>query len=173
MDIRSAIIDLYHHMEWADATLWDAVLQAPSAASDPALKELFHHLHMVQYGFLGMWSGVSLKEAPPEAVGFPDLPSLCRWGRDYHASVGAYIQKLDTGSLDASMVLPWADEYVAGVKPKATPTTLGETLLQVSLHSTHHRGQAAARFRAAGGTPPTTDFIMWAWLGKPAADWRA
>jgi uncharacterized damage-inducible protein DinB len=173
MDIRSAIIDLYRHMEWADAALWSAVLRAPDAGADAALKRLLHHMHMVQYGFLAGWSGVSMEEAPPEPPAFPDLPSLCRWGRDYHDMAGAFIRKLDAGELDGPMVLPWADEYVADLKRKAAPTTLGETLLQVAMHSTHHRGQAAARFRAAGGTPPTTDFIMWAWLGKPAAGWGA
>lgn len=114
-----------------------------------------------------------MEEAPPEPAKFTDLPSLRRWGRDYHAMAGAFIRKLDTGKLDGPMVLPWADEYVEDLGRKAASTTLGETLLQVAMHSTHHRGQAAARLRAIGGAPPTTDFIMWAWLGKPPADWGA
>ena len=173
MDIITAIGDLYRHMDWADAALWGVILENAGAGSDPKLKELLHHMHIVQYGFLGMWTAASMENRPPEAKDFPDMPSLCRWGHEYHAAVKSFIGRLDEGKLDGPMVLPWADEYVEGMKPKATPTTFGETLLQVAMHTMHHRGQAAARFRAVGGTPPTTDFIMWAWLGKPPADWKA
>jgi uncharacterized damage-inducible protein DinB len=34
-------------------------------------------------------------------------------------------------------------------------------LVQVVLHSQHHRGQVASRLRALGGTPPTVDYILW------------
>jgi uncharacterized damage-inducible protein DinB len=173
MDIRSTIADLYRQMAWADVALWAAVLKEPAAGQDGKLKELLYHLHAVQHGFLGMWSGVAFEGRPPEAADFTDLASLCRWGSDYHAAAAQFLQKLDPARLDGPMVLPWADAYVTDVKPKATPTTMGETLIQVPMHSMHHRGQAAARLRAAGGEPPTTDFIMWAWLGKPEPGWPA
>jgi len=51
--------------------------------------------------------------------------------------------------------------------------TLVETMLQIPSHSTHHRGQIATRLREIGGEPPITDFIMWAFTGKPAASWPA
>ena len=41
--------------------------------------------------------------------------------------------------------------------------------LQVVLHTQHHRGQVCARLRDAGGEPPTVDFIVWLWEGRPAA----
>ena len=34
------------HMEWADAQLWRAVRDLPSAASDERVKYLFHHIHL-------------------------------------------------------------------------------------------------------------------------------
>jgi uncharacterized damage-inducible protein DinB len=170
MDIMGTITELYRHMEWADASLWTAVMRTPQAVGDAKLKDTLHHLHMVQYGFLAIWGGV-----PPTGMPQPknpaDAASLCGWAMSYHASAVGYLKALDRSGLDGAMVLPWADEYVTDVKRKATPTTLGETLLQVTMHSMHHRGQAASRLRAVGGEPPTTDFIMWAWLGKPAPAW--
>jgi uncharacterized damage-inducible protein DinB len=46
-----------------------------------------------------------------------------------------------------------------------------ETLLQIPMHSHYHRGQVNTRLRELGATPPLVDFIAWAWMGKPAAEW--
>ena len=48
--------------------------------------------------------------------------------------------------------------------------TLVETLLQIPLHSTYHRGQIAIRMRELGGEPAATDFILWVFIDKPAAE---
>ena len=58
------------------------------------------------------------------------------------------------------------------IKQKVVPATLEETMLQVASHSTYHRGQINTRFRERGGDPPSVDFIIWVWLGKPKADWE-
>jgi hypothetical protein len=44
-------------------------------------------------------------------------------------------------------------------------------LTQATLHSQGHRSQAATKLRAHGGTPPTTDFILWLSEGRPPAQW--
>ena len=36
-----------------------------------------------------------------------------------------------------------------------------DALMQVVMHSEHHRAQVAMRLRALGGTPPVTDYIVW------------
>jgi len=51
-------------------------------------------------------------------------------------------------------------------------TTMRETMHQVVLHSTYHRGQVAAYLRTLGGEPPLTDYIAWLWAGRPAAEWK-
>lgn len=51
------------------------------------------------------------------------------------------------------------------------PTSMAETMVQVSMQSTHHRGQVASHLRGLGITPPLTDFIAWVWLGKAAPEW--
>lgn len=45
-------------------------------------------------------------------------------------------------------------------------TRLEEILHHVSLHGAYHRGQMAAKARAAGRRPPTTDFIAFVRNGK-------
>jgi len=64
--------------------------------------------------------------------------------------------------------IPWAKRYA---KEEAAAATLGDTLLQVPMHSTYHRGQVNARIRELGGEPPLVDYIVWVWLGRPAAEW--
>jgi uncharacterized damage-inducible protein DinB len=39
------------------------------------------------------------------------------------------------------------------------------------MHSHYHRGQNATRLRELGGTPPTTDYIVWLWKGRPQPAW--
>jgi uncharacterized damage-inducible protein DinB len=36
-----------------------------------------------------------------------------------------------------------------------------DALMQVAMHSEHHRAQIAMRLRALGGAPPVTDYIIW------------
>ena len=49
--------DLFRHMEWADASVWRAVLASDAARADTKLRELFYHVHMVQRAFLRVWQG--------------------------------------------------------------------------------------------------------------------
>ena len=46
-----------------------------------------------------------------------------------------------------------------------------ESLVQVAMHTTYHRGQVATQIRALGGEPPLTDFVAWIWIGKPEPSW--
>ena len=55
-------------------------------------------------------------------------------------------------------------------KQTAGVHTLGESMLQVFLHTQHHRGQVCMRLRELGVVPPTVDFILWLWSGRPAED---
>jgi len=44
-------------------------------------------------------------------------------------------------------------------------------VLQVAMHSSHHRGQVARRLRELGVESPLTDYIAWIWMSRPVADW--
>lgn len=165
-DLRS----LYRHMSWADAAVWRSVLELPPAAGDGRLRELLHHIHSAQHAFLRIWSERPLTDLP-EAASFADLESICRWGREGHENVQAYLEKIDGSDLDRAIDLPWSDRIGErlGVAPK--PVTAAQTMLQVTYHSTYHRGQVNARLRQLGGEPPMVDFIAWVLIGEPAAAW--
>lgn len=169
--------DLYAQMEWADARVWRAVLEAETAATDKTdaggrpqndkrLRILMLHIHTVQHAFVSVWNG-----QPPgfrRLASFSSPAEIADYGRAAHAALQAHLASLDMSSLDSRVVLPWAEEVLSG---SAGPVTMRETLMQVVSHSTYHRGQANARLRELGGTPPLTDYIAWIWMGRPAPDW--
>jgi uncharacterized damage-inducible protein DinB len=158
---------LYAHMEWADALVWQRVAATSAAADDEKLRILLHHIHMVQRAFLTVWTNGPLHF--DELSAFRDLASLLQWGRDTHGQLATTLDS--PGDLDSELKLPWSDRLVATLGRSAAPTTLGETMLQVPMHSLYHRGQVNVRLRELGGDPPLVDFIAWLWLGKPAPEW--
>lgn len=160
---------LYEHMEWADAMVWQKVHATPAAATDEKLRALLHHIHMVQHAFLTVWRNDEFKYN--ELSEPRDLTALARWARDGHAAIRSHLDGVDPATLDADLKMPWADRLVADLGRSAAGTTLGETMLQVPMHSLYHRGQVNARLRDLGGEPPLVDYIAWLWLGRPAAEW--
>jgi len=40
--------DLYTHMAWADATVWETVLSSSGVEDDESLQDTLVHLHLVQ-----------------------------------------------------------------------------------------------------------------------------
>lgn len=162
------LTDLYRHMEWADASVWASVMASESGRADAKLREYFQHLHVVQRAFLETWRGES-RETPFPV--FDDTPSLLLWGRTYYGEAFAHLETLRAGELSEPMPVRWAAMVERRLGRAPEVTTVGETVLQVALHSTYHRGQINARLRQIGGEPPLADYIAWVWLGRPAADW--
>jgi uncharacterized damage-inducible protein DinB len=166
--ISTELRQLLSHMEWADALVWQAVMPLEGAREDPRIRELLHHVHTVQWVYLQLWLGEDLAVRGPDD--FPDLPSLCRWARAYHDDLAAFLSSLDASVLDRPVRFPWAEALVERFGEVAT-TDVRQAILQVTSHSTYHRGQVNARIRELGGEPPLTDFVAWVWAGQPSPGW--
>jgi uncharacterized damage-inducible protein DinB len=165
---KDILLDLYKHMEWADASVWTAVLAADDGPSDPKIRGYLYHLHMVQRLFLRAWRDEELQTPFPT---FDEAVALMSWGRAYFGEAFEHLGGLRNEQLSEPKLLPWASmvQKLFGRAPEVT--TLGETALQVALHSTYHRGQINARLREVGGEPPMVDYIAWLLLGRPAPAW--
>lgn len=159
---------LYQHMEWADAAVWRAVLASESARTDEKLRGLFYHLHLVQRAFLRAWRGEARETPYPT---FNEVTSLMRWGREYHGEISAHFEKLSEEEMLSPMQLPWSEIVERELGKSPALLNVGETMLQVPLHSQYHRGQINARLREVGGEPPPVDYIVWMWLSRPIAVW--
>lgn len=163
IDGPSLTADLLKHGEWADALVWSAVHRV--SRNDERLTHLLRHYHTVQWAFLGVWRG---KVDEADFAIERDLEALEQWARQYHREAAAAASELQ---FDRQANVPWA-EHVAKRYGIVHAVTIGETLVQVAMHSQYHRGQVNARIRDLGADPPLIDFIMWLWLGRPAPAWK-
>lgn len=161
--------DLYRHMEWADASVWRAVMASEAARSDAKLREWLYHVHMVQRAFLRVWHGETKFTPFPT---FEDLEALREWGRTYYPELYDHLKTWTEDDLSKTLNVPWASRLTRPLGREAADTTLGQTAQQAAMHSLYHRGQINARLRELGGEPPLVDNIAWLWLGRPEADWK-
>ena len=166
---RELLLDLFNHMETADAAVWSAVLQHDAARDDAQIRTYLLHTSTVQRAFLAAWTN----EPPVFKSSFDDttLAAELELARGYYAPARSFLAVADETSLNAPIVLPWTQFVEQHMGRKPGKTTLGETILQVISHTTHHRAQASARLRALGGTPPLVDYIAWLWRDRPQPEW--
>jgi uncharacterized damage-inducible protein DinB len=168
MQLRT-LTDLYRHMEWADALLWSAVLDGKAAATgDSKVRATLYHVHLVQHAFLRTWHGDTMETPFPT---FEELSGLMAWAHAFHERAATYIPSLGAEDLGRPMPLAWSAMVEQAIGRVPDSTTIGDTVLQVALHSIHHRGQLNVRLRELGATPPLLDYIGWVWYGRPAAEW--
>ncbi len=145
------IQSLYAHQAWADATILNAITKNEAAAADDSLRKTLHHIVTVQRAFHSLFVkrpfDFVAEMRTPES-----LEEVEQLFRSAHAEGIAWVNLRE----EADLSLPFEMPYIPGSK-----LNNGQALLQVVMHSQHHRGQCAIRFRALGGTPPTVDYIIW------------
>ncbi len=156
---------LFQQMEWADATVWETVGTLPREPVDKTLRDRLLHIHNTQRAFLYVWTN----RAPqfPKAEDFADMASLREWARPFYREAATFLSELDPARLASPLTMPWAAEFEKRTGTRFAQTTLGDTIFQVTSHSTYHRGQVNTRLRELGAVPPLTDYIAWVWKGKP------
>jgi len=159
--------NLARHLEWADSSLWTAVLA--HGTRDAKVDEWLHHIHVVQHAFQRLWRSEPLEL--PELMLSRDHPSLVVWGREAHAGIRRFLSVATDEMLSSKLSVPWTEELEKKWDRPMQAVTIAESVVQVAMHSAHHRAQVAARLREIGGEPPQTDFIVWGWLGRPHPVW--
>lgn len=165
------LLDLFDHMESADAAVWKAALNSPRALADAVLRRYLLHASATQRAFLDAWKRrpFVIRDSFDETsllVEFADV-------RAYYGEARAFIASVGDAALACDLRLPWVPWIEEHIKETLAMTTLGETVLQLLLHTTHHRGQAVARLRALDVEPPMVDYVAWLWRSRPKPDWPA
>jgi uncharacterized damage-inducible protein DinB len=163
--------ELLQYTEWADATVWRAVMAHEGARTDTRLRDLLVHLHMVQRLFLLVWRDQPIPSEVTAFTAITDLVTLQPRAVAYYPEARAFLDALDAGAMTRPITMPFVAEYEKQLGTTFGVPTLGETIFQVMHHSTYHRGQVNARLREVGAEPPLVDYIAWIWFRRPAAEW--
>ena len=153
--------DLMAHAEWANAVFFHA--WGKSAARDhEELRQRARHIIGIQQGFLSVFRGEP-PGGPPDRPP-PSLEELKARAETCHAALCDYAAKLEAETLSRTVRVPWIPDPPCVI-------TIAEALVQVALHTQHHRGQCMTRLKDFGGEPKNVDWIIWLWKQKPAARW--
>jgi uncharacterized damage-inducible protein DinB len=153
--------DLMAHAEWANAVFFHAWEKSP-ARDHEELRQRLDHLIGVQQGFLKILRGEAPggpKDGPPST--FDDLKTRAQ---HCHAGLNEFAASLDSDGLSRKVRIHWFPDPPCII-------TVSEALVQVAMHSQHHRGQCMTRLKDLGGEPKNVDWIIWLWKQKPAARW--
>jgi uncharacterized damage-inducible protein DinB len=154
--------DLLAHAEWADSVFF-RIWGASPARENEDLRARFTHILDVQRGFLAMLRGEAPRwpdPGPPAA--FADLKARAVTS---HAGLREFAVGLDDAGLGRSFRIPFFPDPPCVL-------TVPEGVVQVALHTQHHRGQCMTRLRDHGGTPENVDWVIWLWQRRPTAVWE-
>ncbi len=153
---------LMAHQCWADAVFFDCWRSSPGLLENEDLRKRVTHIAIVQEGFRKLIAEEPVSR-PPQAP----LESFAVLENRMRAS-GAALDSLVAGFNEERLAnplrIPWFQE-------KPCVISIAEALVQVAMHSQHHRGQCMTVLKQLGGTPKNVDWIIWLWNGKPGARW--
>lgn len=143
--------DLVAHKHHANRLMLDAIARHQPSREDAAILALLHHILVAnRFWFL-------------TSVGEPfDFEREMAAPASFDAVVEAYaaLERREepwiTGLSEADLERVLETPHIPGGS-----CTVAEGVAQVCLHTQGHRSQIAKMFRALGGSPPMTDFILW------------
>jgi len=152
--------DLLGHHAWADAMFFHA-WEKSGLLEDEELRTRTDHMVSVQEGFLKVLKGDPAPFPERPLPGFQALKDRCEASHQVFRALGL---GLDEEALARTVRVPWFPDPPCVI-------SVSDALLQVCLHSQHHRGQNMARLKALGAAPKNVDYIIWLWKQKPEARW--
>jgi uncharacterized damage-inducible protein DinB len=155
------LCDLLAHCEWANAVFFHIWGKSP-ARDHEDLRRRVGHIVGVQQGFLAVLRGEAPGGPPPGPP--PSFEELHHRAQTSHAGMREFAATLDPQTLSQSVRIPWFPDPPCVI-------AIAEALVQVAMHTQHHRGQCMTRLKDFGGEPKNVDWIIWLWKGKPPARW--
>ncbi len=128
---------------------------------DGSLFETLAHLNSAAEIWLSRWEG-NQRATFRDSSDFADMVSLYRNWHAVERRLAGLLRLLTQAHLDGLL------HYftTAGV-PQALP--LGQTIIHATIHSTHHRAEAAVALTALGSPPPRMDLLEFMRANAPGA----
>jgi len=150
-----------YHKGFANASLLKAVRQHETAAQDPELCKLLHHIILANRFWLRLSLGLPfVVEEESRTPG--SLEAIAAQYRETHEQEMEWLAQVQEPELARVLVTPFIPDFSCSV---------AQAMMQVCLHSQGHRAQCATRLRQLGVAPPNMDFILWL-KDRPTADWE-
>ncbi len=168
MDASKIFIDSFNHMKWADLQIWNEINISKSILNDEKIAELIFHIHLVQNMFLNVWidSEYSIDRKNKSIDYAKTLANR------FYTDLNLFTKEFEKIDFEMETYLPWAGMLKRVIGKEANKTQLNETIMQLIQHSTYHRAQINKRIREIGEQPAATDYIYWAWIGKPEVEFK-
>ena len=157
----SFLRDLMGHAEWANAVFFSTWGKSP-VRDHEELRQRVGHIIGVQQGFLSVLRGEA-PGRPPDGPP-PTFDALLTRAQSSHVGLREFMATLDSEALARTVRIPWFPDPPCVI-------TVAQALVQLAMHSQHHRGQCMTRLRDHGGEPKNVDWIIWLWKQKPQARW--
>jgi uncharacterized damage-inducible protein DinB len=158
----SFLRDLMAHAEWANAVFFHAWDKSPAREHEEMRRRLGHIIG-VQRGFLAVLRGEQPGK-PPDGPP-PSFDELKARAQVSHTGLADFVAALEPAALTRTVQIPWFPDPPCVL-------TVAEALVQVAMHTQHHRGQCMTRLKDFGGEPKNVDWIIWLWKQKPQARWE-
>jgi uncharacterized damage-inducible protein DinB len=153
--------DLMAHAEWADAVFFHAWEKSP-ARDHEEMRRRVDHITGVQLVFLSLLRGEQPGGPPGQPP--PSFADLRTRAETSHAGLREFAASLGPETLSRTLRIPFFPD------PPCVVTT-AEAMVQVAMHTQHHRGQCMTRLKDFGGEPKNVDWIIWLWKQKPQGRW--
>jgi uncharacterized damage-inducible protein DinB len=152
---------LMAHAEWANAVFFRAWSKSP-AREHEEMRRRVGHVIGVQEGFLKVLRSEPMG-GPPSGPP-PSFDELKARAESSHRDLRAFAESLDETALTRTVRIPWFPDPPCMIR-------VDEALVQVAMHTQHHRGQLMTRLKDFGGEPKNVDWIIWLWKDHPQARW--
>jgi uncharacterized damage-inducible protein DinB len=160
--MQSFLRDLMAHAEWANAVFFRTWGKSP-ARDHEELRRRMDHLVGVQGGFSKVVRGETF--AGPTSGPPPSYEALKERAETCHAGLREFTAAIEPQSLASNVRIPWFPDPPCVI-------TVAEALVQLAMHSQHHRGQCMTRLKDLGGEPKNVDWVIWLWKQKPQGLWN-
>lgn len=154
--------DLMAYGEWANAVFFNAWEKSP-ARDNEEMRTRVGHIVGVQSAFISLFKG-ELPSGPPGGPP-PTFDELRARAEKSHADLNEFTASLDSEALSRTIHVPWFPDPPCVI-------SVGQALVQVAMHTQHHRGQCMTRLKDFGGQAKNVDWIIWLWQQKPKARWH-
>ena len=159
--MESLVSDLMAHSEWANAVFFHAWEKSP-ARDHEEMQRRVGHIIGVQRAFLSIFRGetpVGPPVGPP-----PPYEELKALAQSSHNELRAFLASASATELNETVKIPWFPDPPCLI-------SVNDAVVQVAMHTQHHRGQCMTRLKDFGGEAKNVDWIIWLWQQKPAARW--